>query len=176
MHNSLAVETMDPLTIVGAVGSVLGIIDVAARCIGSLRALQQRWTNADITVSLLIGQMSTLKAALDQIQEMTETNSWAISQDHQLVMDLDASVKSCQVLVSFIDKHVSNHEWNHLDHLTFECKAKAMWQDPNIQNCLNYLQHQTAALNLLLTALNWSGFPCFPNAGLGLTYVQSLFI
>jgi len=147
--------SMEPLSIVGAVSSIVTIVEVATRCISSLRALQQRWTGADWTVNLLVGQLVTLKAALDQIREWSAENLSTEPQHHQLVMDLDTSLESCRILISVIDSHVSSLEWDEADTLTFESKAKAVWKDQRIQDCMNHLHHQTAALNLLLTALNW---------------------
>lgn len=148
---------MEPLSIVGAVSSIVAIIEVATRCISSLRALQQRWTGADWTVNLLVLQLATLKAALDQIREWSAENLSTEPQHHQLVMDLDTSLESCKILIAVIDSHVSTLKWDEADTLMFESKAKAVWKDQSIQDCVNHLHHQTAALTLLLTALNWSG-------------------
>jgi len=149
--------SMEPLSIVGAVSSIVAITEVATRCISSLRTLQQRWTGADWTVNLLVGQLATLKAALFQIREWSAENLSTEPQHHQLVMDLDTSLESCKILIAVIDSHVSTLEWDEADTLTFESKAKAVWKDQSIQDCVNHLHHQTAALTLLLTALNWSG-------------------
>jgi len=146
---------MEPLSIVGAVSSIVSIIDVATRCISSLRALQQRWTGADWTVNLLVGQLVTLKAALDQIHGWSAKDLGTGPRHHQLVMDLDTSLESCRLLVSVIDSQVSSLNWDEADTLTFESKAKAVWKDQSIQTCVIHLHHQAAALNLLLTALNW---------------------
>jgi len=168
--------SMEPLSIVGAVSSIVSIIDVATRCISSLRALQQRWTGADWTVNLLVGQLVTLKAALDQIREWSATNLSTEPQHHQLVMDLDTSLESCRLLISVIDSHVSSLEWDEADTLTFESKMKAVWKDQSIQNCMNHLHHQTAALNLLLTALNWSDLISSLSSSTPMTNIQSLSI
>lgn len=146
---------MDPLSIVGAASSIVSILDIAMRCIGSLRILQQRWYEADWTVSLLVGQLTTLKVALEQIHEWIASSLDPVPQHYQLVLDLDASLESCHLLVSIIDRHVSSLHWDHIDALTFASKAKTVWKDQSIQDCVNHLYHQTAALNLLLTAINW---------------------
>lgn len=146
---------MEPLSIVGTASSIVSIIDIATRCISSLRALQQRWVGADWTVNLLVGQLVTVKAALDQIREWSDTNLSKEPQHHQLVMDLDTSLESCRLLISVIDSHVSGLEWDEANALTFGSKAKAVWKDQSTQDCVNHLHHQTVALNLLLTALNW---------------------
>ena len=60
---------MDPASILALAQSVLGIIGVIAKNVNALSTLQAKYRNADLSVFLLIGQLSTLKAALGQISE-----------------------------------------------------------------------------------------------------------
>ena len=146
---------MDPLSVLGAAGAVVGIIDVATRSINSLRRLQQQWSGADLTVSLLVGQLNTLNAALNQISEWMSTSLETVPQHHQLTIDLDASLESCKTLILFIDSHLSRLEWDDTNTLSLESKFRALLKDQSITDCVNHLHGQIAALNLLLTALNW---------------------
>lgn len=146
---------MEALTILGAASSVISVLDVATRCIHSLRAFKQHWDDTDMTVTLLIGQISTLKAALSQISEWMSTSTGAAPQHHQLIMDLEVSLHSCRLLIAFIDDHLSSLILDHHNELMFKSRARAMLQDRGIKDCVNHLNNQTAALNLLLTALNW---------------------
>ena len=145
---------MDPVSAIGLAGSILGIIDVATRSIGALRALQQRWEMADLTISLLISQLSTLKAALSQIEGWISTNLNAI-QHYQLVMDLGASLESCETLLLFIDGTLSHLALNDSNPLSLESRIKAVLQDKTVKECATHLANQSTALNLLLTAMNW---------------------
>lgn len=145
---------MEALSFLGAASSVISILDVASRCINSLRAFKQRWDDADMTVTLLISQISTLKAALDHISEWMSTATNKASQHHQLVIDLEQSLYSCKILITFIDDHVSSLVKGQCNELLFDSKAQAMLQDRKMQGCVSHLNNQIAALNLLLTALN----------------------
>ena len=147
---------MDPVSIVGLAGSVLGTIDIMTRSIISLRHLQQQWKGADLTVSLLIGQLATLKAALQQISHWISISLAAGPQYHQLVTDLDSALESCALLIVFIDNHLSRLEWNEANKLNFESRARAVLEDKSIKDCVGHLNNQANALNLLLTASNWS--------------------
>ena len=140
----------------GIAGSIVSIIDVAARSVNSLRRLQQQWSGADLTVNLLVGQLNTLNAALKQISEWMSMSLETESQHHQLIIDLDISLRSCKTLILFIDGHLSCLEWNDTNMLTIGSRIKAVLNDKSITDCLNHLHGQIAALNLLLTALNWS--------------------
>ena len=145
---------MDPVSAVGLAGSVVGIIDVATRSIGALRALQQRWKTADLTISILKSQLTTLKAALGQIKDWISTSLNA-NHHYQLVMDLGSALNSCETLLLFIDGQVSHLAWNDNNALSLESKIKAVLQDKTVRECATHLANQSMALNLLLTALNW---------------------
>lgn len=145
---------MDPVSAIGLASSLLGIIDVAARSISALRALQQRWKVADLTISLLISQLTTLKATLNQIKEWISTSLNSI-QHYQLVIDLGASLESCETLLLFIDGQLSHLDFNDSNDLSIESKIKVALQDKAVKECATHLVNQSTALNLLLTALNW---------------------
>ena len=145
---------MDPVSAIGLAGSIVGIIDVAARSISALRALQQRWKAADLTISLLISQLTTLRAALNQIKEWTST-SLSPPYHYQLIMDLGTSLESCETLLLFIDGQLTQLDWDDSNTLSFESKIKAVLQDKTVRECATHLANQSTALNLLLTALNW---------------------
>ena len=146
---------MDPLSAVGLVGSIISIVDVVTRSISSLRTLHGRWKSADLTVSLLIGQLTTLKAALDQISQWMSSNLNSSSQHHQLTIDMTSSLQSCEALISFLNDHISRLKFDDLNGLTVDSKARLVLQDQNVKDCINHLNNQAIAFNLLLTALNW---------------------
>jgi len=107
----------------------VGIIDVATKSINSLRRLQQQWSGIDSTVSLLVAQ---LNAALNQISEWISMSLETRPQHHQLIIDLDTSLKSCKILILFIDGHLSRLEWDNNNTLTLESKVKAVLKDRNV--------------------------------------------
>jgi len=146
---------MEPVSAIALGASVIGIFDVVTRTISALRKLQQRWISANMTVGALLGQLSTLKAALGQIAKWIETSLVDSIQHHQLVIDLGASLDSCSILVSVMDGYLSELDWDESNSLTFESKTRSVLQDGSMKECISHLSHQSIALNLLLTALNW---------------------
>lgn len=62
-------SNMDPVSVVGLAGALIGIADVLSRSIGGLISLQSKYRSSSLVVSLLIGQLTTLKAALGQVQK-----------------------------------------------------------------------------------------------------------
>ena len=145
---------MEPVSVIGLAGSIVGIIDVAARSIGALHALQRRWKAADLTISLLISQLTTLKCALKQIEKWI-TTSLNQMEHYQLVIDLDTSLESCKTLLLFIDEQLAHLGLSDTMNPSWESRIKVVLQDSTVKECATHLANQSAALNLLLTALNW---------------------
>ena len=144
----------DQMEVLGAAGSIVSIIDVAARCIGSLRALQQRWKDADLTVVLLISQVATLKAALGKISEWIVSTARKSPLDDQLKTDLELSLNCCGRLLAFIDEHLASLVTDEYNDFVLQSRARIMMQDGRVRECISHLNNQAAALNLLLTAMN----------------------
>ncbi|KAL6721043.1 guanine nucleotide-binding protein subunit alpha [Lecanora helva] len=145
---------MDPVSAVSLAGSVIGIIDVATRSISALRKIQERWKNADINVSVLLGQLVTLKAALDQISTWVSTKLAGAPRNYEIIFDLDAAVQNCRFLLAILDDRLSTFEWNGSSHLAFESRVKAVFESSNTKEWAVHLSHQSAAMTLLLTAMN----------------------
>ena len=145
---------MEPLSAIGLAGSVVGTIDVVVRTLSALRRLQNRWKSANLIVAQLIGQHTTLRAVLDQISDWVSRRLEGVPRHQQLVIDLEASMESCKSLVSFMDDYTSVLEWNDSNTLSFESKARAVFQDSSVKEFQNCMTNQGVALNLLLTAMN----------------------
>ena len=60
---------MDPISIIGLAGSIVSIVDVVTKSLKTLNELRLHRLEADLTLTLLITQLGTLKAALGQIAE-----------------------------------------------------------------------------------------------------------
>ena len=146
---------MDPVSAVGLAGSVLGIIDIVTRSVQTLQNLQKKYKDADLTVSLLIGQLSTLKAALFQISEWINTSLVNAPQHHQLVADLTISLNCCELLIRVLSARL--HEFKRTDSGSLSTMGKGLfaWEETDRRELLNHLDHQTNALNLLLTTFQW---------------------
>ena len=146
---------MELLTILGAASSIVSVIEVASRCISSLYVLRQRWKDADMAVTLMMGQISTVKAALEQTSQWMENCANTLPPHCQLLIDLDLALHSSRISIKFIDDHVTNFMRNEYNKLTTKSKTRALAQDTTVQDCAKHLSNQTVALNILLIALNW---------------------
>ncbi|MCJ1388715.1 guanine nucleotide-binding protein subunit alpha [Xylographa bjoerkii] len=144
---------MDPASIIGIAGSVLGIIEVIAAAVNTLSTLQTKYRNADFTVFLLIGQLSTLKAALNQISEWITNDLDTKTQYQQLTADLTSALEGCRVLILFLDDRVTQLSKKESQNLTTKSKLVFLWDEQVMNDFLSHLNNQINALNLLLTAI-----------------------
>ncbi|PIG82677.1 hypothetical protein AARAC_006427 [Aspergillus arachidicola] len=143
---------MDPLSVVGAVGSILGIIDLATRSIKTLTDLQGRYTSIGLRAKILIGQLSTLNAALGQIKQVLDLlgPGKPIGDDSQISLDITTSLSCCEAIMSLLDQRLSRVQQ---DHLTMREKTGILWHEKETTDFQSLLNNQVNALNLLLTAL-----------------------
>ena len=146
---------MEVMTTIGFAASIVQTIDVVARVINNLHKLQARWKVIDLTITQLIGHLGILRTALTQISSWVPDIGGKSPRNRQLTMDLETSIKSCHNLVSFMEDFLSSLDWTEATGLNFESKAKALLKDSRVKDCQSYLSHQSIALNLLLTVLNW---------------------
>lgn len=146
---------MEPVSIISLVGSVVSIVDVIGRSLSYLLDLQTKYRKANLTISLLIGQLSTLKAALNQISEWITASLVGVPQHEQLVADLDVSIEACKILILVLDDRISCLERGAISELRTVDKVQFLWEEKGMTDYLNHLNNQINALNLLLTALQW---------------------
>lgn len=146
---------MDPASAISLAGSVVAIVGLATKMIKCLHELQERSKEAGLMVALLISQLTTLRAALNQIEEWISSSLAAVPQYHQLIMDLEGSLCSCNILIACMDHHISKLAWTEDEALTYKSRVRVVLEDRAIKDCLDHLNNQINALNLLLTVFNW---------------------
>lgn len=142
----------DPISIIGTAGALANIIQLATQTISAIRDLQNDWKDADLTFMSLTGQLSSLRLALIKIEEWMSHESDA---HYQLVMDLDDSIKCCRILLTKLRELMDSLPKKTNSALNFQSKIKLVFGKKGIDDIQNLLEHQTNALNLLLTACNW---------------------
>ena len=60
---------MDPVSALGLAGAVVGIIDILSRGLSNLSEVAGKYRRANFTLRLVITQLSTLRAALKQLEQ-----------------------------------------------------------------------------------------------------------
>lgn len=145
---------MDPVSAIGFVSAIAGIVDLIAKGVLSLSDFQSRYRIVDLKVSLLIGQLSTLKAALTQVGQLVQDVA-CVPRDRQLVSDLSNSLASLETIIIALDSRLSHLQHNTVDRLSNWQRLNFVWDEQTMRDYLSLLDHQVNALMLLLTALQW---------------------
>lgn len=145
---------MDAITILGTAGAVVNIIDIIGRSIKTLRDLHDRWEDADLIALNLITQLVALKAALSQISEWVSSDLAYHPHHYQLVMDLGESIGCCTLLVKSVDDQLAKLQCGTNSRLDRGSRLRIVFENKVCENFQMYIQRQTNALTLLLTACN----------------------
>ncbi|RDL41329.1 Transducin (Alpha subunit), insertion [Venustampulla echinocandica] len=145
---------MDPISVIGLAESLVGISDIIAKSLRRLINLQSRYRSASLVVSLLIGQLTTLKAAVNQITEWAGSSLFNTPKNEQVVADLKTSLESCKLLILVLEERISQLERDTSGSLNVKGKVEFLWEESDLKEFSNHLNNQANALNLLLTALH----------------------
>jgi hypothetical protein len=156
---------MDPISIIGLTGSLISIGEVITKSIKHLIDLHSRYQNASLAVTLLIGQLTTVKAALQEVLTWIKSSLEGITEHELLVKDLDTSIGSCKIVVAFLDERINLLVLNqkNANDLPVRGRLKFLWDENEMGEFTNHLNNQINALNLLLTAIQWYVSKAHPN-------------
>ena len=143
----------EPLAAIGAIASVVGIIDILGKSISLISSIRAQWNDADFIFLNLNSQLAALRAALTKIEEWM--GSGANDAHYQLIMDLEGSINCCQILATKIESRLSGLLQKPDGALAPSAKFKLMIGTKNMDDIQKMLERQTSALTLLLTACNW---------------------
>ena len=145
---------MDPASAVGVIGSVMGIANVAYTSVRRLSTLKTKYRQADNSVSLLIGQLCTIQAALDQIANQPTVEHTAMSRA-DWTFGLSTSLDGVEWIVASLDKKLNELERQEDGRLSLKGKTLLLWRDGEIKNYLDMLDRHVIALVLLLQVTQW---------------------
>ena len=147
---------MDPVTIIGAAGAAINLIGVITRTVSFLRELHNIWEDADLTIVNLISQLTALRAALKKISEWISSDLADMPQHHQLVVDLKECLDCCTLLINSMDNQLAKITGKEgRKQLDMSFKIRMVLNEKASNDFQQFIQRQTSALTLLLTACNW---------------------
>jgi hypothetical protein len=143
----------EALAIVGSIGAISSLVAGISKVILLITDLTAVWDDADLTLLSMASQLTALRAATTKIQEWMDGGF----QDahHQLVMDLDVSIKCCHLLISKVEAFLSELSDFTEKPLDLRHKFKVVFGSAGPENVQKLIERQTSALTLLLTACNW---------------------
>ncbi|KAM0317878.1 hypothetical protein ACHAO8_002132 [Botrytis cinerea] len=152
---------MDPVSIFGLTGSVLTAGKVVMNLIASLNTLKSKYESADLMAILLIGQLTTIKTALNEVSNWIATSLHGFDKHDQLIINLESSLESCHVFILMLDNRIIQLDRTGIDR-KLKRKTKLHWNESEIKELNSHLNSQVNALHLLLIAVQMHVF-AIPN-------------
>lgn len=146
---------MDPLTIIGAVAACSDIIKTIVRITTNLSKVRSRYSEGSRSVQLLAQKLSTIRAALTEIETWAEFNLASSSPGESLIVWFRVAIDGCQVVMDALDQDISP-----LMEDSVRSRLRQFFLDTNssLKEHDSRLQSQISVLQLLLTAAYWSVF------------------
>lgn len=154
---------MDPVSIVGILAASAQIAQFIGQTIQGLSTLKGKFSDADITIRLLIGQLSTIRAAVSQVHDWAQYNSNDSPKEEEYLKGLGVALDGCHAAMEVLDEEIkdlvlgvaANGDSNKPLSLSFLTKAKVIWSEDIIKTHRDRLHSQVQALQLLLQAGQW---------------------
>lgn len=131
-------------------GSVAALVNNLYLTIITIKQISDQIKGANAELTSIVAQLSTIKAALAQIQDLLQTAQYS----EQLQADMELALQATQLQVDFINSKISKFKYKSTTGaLKFSSKAKMVFGSDDMNACLTRLNHQATALNLLITVL-----------------------
>ena len=141
---------------IGIVGSIAGVLDIATRSISKLSLLRSRYRQANLFVSTLLGQLCTVQASLEQLKRLQQSAGFHRALDSQeLRTAFKVSLEGCDILLISLEEQLDQLSKNEEGNLYSRSKLVFMWHDQEVKDYLDLLDRQINTLNLLLQATQW---------------------
>ena len=147
---------MEPISIFGLLSTAGTLASAITLTIRNLSDLRAQYKEADVRIRLLIGELSTVKSALTQINDWTHY----LDDTHRqadVVEGLKISLEGCQLALDALAEEVRSllggAELESSTNAGFRTRARYVWSETSLKEHEGRLHAQIAALQLLLQAV-----------------------
>jgi hypothetical protein len=175
---------MDPISIVGVASASVQIAQFIAQTIQGLCTLRGKFKDANTTIRLLIGELSTIRAAVSQLRDWAEWNANDSPKEEEYLKGLAVALDGCQAAMEVLAEEIKDLVNGIVTtndpasfNLGFIGRAKVVWSEDIMKTHQDRLRAQVQALQLLLQASHWYVNSSFHRLGILLTryYMKPLF-
>jgi guanine nucleotide-binding protein G(i) subunit alpha len=146
---------MEPVSIIGIVGTALSVAKVVTHAILKLSELKSRYRNVPLQLSTLIGQLYIVRAALEQISSWSSEDLFSSPRYQELAVQIDTSLDCFCPLILTLQQHLEELDLSHDLDMTVRSKVSFLWNEKDLMGYLGLLDCQVNALNLFLQAIQW---------------------
>ena len=138
------------MEVIGLVASIITIVVEVKNGVQAVKALNDQVQGAEVYLLSLMAQLNSIAAAFAQIHELIQTADY----DRPLQMDLELSVDASRIHMEYINSKISKlRRKNAGSALKLRSKIRVAFETEGMDACLQRLNHQATALNLLITVL-----------------------
>ena len=135
------------MEVIAGISSILQIIDSVTKVAKRLNEVRQSYNNVALNTTLVASQLSTIRAALEALNEWRAVDRDSSGHSKQLDRDLGMSLSCCAILISVIDGKLD--ESGYVPGL--KQKIRYLWLEDILKEYISNLEGQVRALQLLLT-------------------------
>ena len=153
---------MDPISIVGVASASAQIAQFIGQTIQGLCTLRGKFKDADLTIHLLIAELSAIRAAVSQLRDWAEWNSNDSPKEAEYMKGMEVALEGCQAAMEVLAEEIKELVAEPATRgdqtsfsLGFMAKAKVVWNEDTIKGHQDRLHAQVQAINLLLQASHW---------------------
>ena len=146
---------MDPVSVVGLVGSCVTIIARAGAVATDIHDLTVRFKNVAKNVNLITVQLSTFKAAIVLLSSCLERRVTVLVDQEDLIVELRSSLDACTAIISCVQEQVAKvaAKSGSTGNFSFMTKTKHLWNESSVSDCVRMLEVQVQALSFLIQVL-----------------------
>ncbi|RHZ47654.1 ankyrin repeat protein [Aspergillus thermomutatus] len=146
---------MDPFTWIGAISGVLQIAQVISQTTAGLVKLKGRFSNADLTIQSLIGELSIIESALTHLEDWAKFNARGPTKSEEYIEGLNVALDGCRAVMEVLSEEVASLVQNIAGQdsvVGFRARVKVVWNEDVMRGHQERLHAQVVALQLLLQA------------------------
>ena len=153
---------MDPISAFGLVAGAFQVTSLITDTAQGLSTLRGRFRDADLTIHLLIVELTTIKSAIAQLHDWSVFNSKGGHDQREYIADLDVALDGCQAIMDVLSEEVAALSGRSLssDHvgagvMGLRARARVVWNEDRMKDYQGKLHAQVLALQVLLQACQW---------------------
>lgn len=135
------------MEVIGGVSSIITLVSTITKLAKQLNEVRESYNNVALNVTLVVSQLSTIKAALEALHVWRTNDRDDTDRSKQLDIDLGLSLSCCAILITVIDGKLGESGYTP----GIKQKIRYVWLEDILKEYLSNLEGQVRALQLLLT-------------------------
>lgn len=149
---------MDPVSAFGLISGGIQVVQIISQTAAGLATLRGKFNNADLTIRSLIGELTTIKSAITQLEDWARYNARGSPEHNEYNEDLGVALDGCRAIMEVLSEDVlslTRSAEGDTSTVGFRTRVRVVWNDEIMKDHQVRLHAQVLALQLLLQACQW---------------------